>query len=36
MRIALRVISQQPPGGRCILYAGYAEAPLEHMLDTAG
>ena len=26
MHLKLRVISQQPPGGRCTLYAGYAQA----------
>jgi cystathionine gamma-synthase len=26
----IRVISQQPPGGRCTLYAGYAEALARH------
>ncbi|MBI5937314.1 MAG: hypothetical protein HY850_05645 [Betaproteobacteria bacterium] len=26
MKIDVRVISQQPPGGRCQLYADYAEA----------
>jgi len=36
MRIDIRVISQQPPGGRCILYAGFCLEKLEHMLDTAG
>jgi len=25
MALHVRVISQHPPGGRCILYAGYAE-----------
>lgn len=25
MTVRIRVISQQPPGGRCSLYAGYAE-----------
>ena len=31
MNLEIRVVSQQPPGGRCTLYAGYAEvlaAPL--------
>jgi cystathionine gamma-synthase len=32
MAIHLRVISQQPPGGRCRLYAGYAEV-LAQQLD---
>lgn len=27
--LQVRVISQQPPGGRCALYAGYAEALAE-------
>lgn len=26
MNVQVRVISQQPPGGRCTLYADYAEA----------
>lgn len=26
MTVKVQVISQQPPGGRCNLYAGYAEA----------
>ena len=25
MNLEIRVVSQQPPGGRCTLYAGYAE-----------
>lgn len=31
MNLQVRVISQQPPGGRCTLYADYAEA-LRHCL----
>ena len=27
----VRVISQQPPGGRCTLYAGYAQALAQHL-----
>ncbi len=30
MSIKIRVISQQPPGGRCNLYAGYADALAHH------
>lgn len=30
MSVDIRVISQQPPGGRCILYAGYSEALARH------
>lgn len=30
MSIDIRVISQQPPGGRCTLYAGYANALARH------
>ena len=26
----IRVISQKPPGGRCTLYAGYADALVRH------
>lgn len=29
--VDVRVISQQPPGGRCTLYAGYAEALGQHL-----
>ncbi len=32
MRLHARVISQQPPGGRCTLYASYADV-LSHLLD---
>lgn len=31
MSIQVRVISQQPPGGRCTLYAGYAEVLERHL-----
>ncbi len=31
MELTVRVISQQPPGGRCTLYAGYADV-LERQL----
>lgn len=31
--IDIQVISQQPPGGRCTLYAGYADV-LEHHLQS--
>jgi cystathionine gamma-synthase len=31
MTIHIRVISQQPPGGRCTLYAGYAEVMARHL-----
>jgi cystathionine gamma-synthase len=30
MSIDIRVISQQPPGGRCTLYTGYADALARH------
>ncbi len=30
MALAIRVISQQPPGGRCTLYAGYAQVLAGH------
>lgn len=33
MSLHVRVISQHPPGGRCSLYAGYAEVLAAH-LDT--
>ncbi|MHB1214213.1 MAG: hypothetical protein ACYCY9_04410 [Thiobacillus sp.] len=33
MNLHVRVISQHPPGGRCSLYAGYAEVLAAH-LDT--
>jgi cystathionine gamma-synthase len=31
MSLAVKVISQQPPGGRCNLYAGYAEVLARHL-----
>jgi cystathionine gamma-synthase len=31
--LLVRVVSQHPPGGRCSLYAGYAEVLAAH-LDT--
>lgn len=31
MSLVLQVISQQPPGGRCTLYAGYAEVIVCHL-----
>lgn len=31
MTYVVRVISQQPPGGRCTLYAGYAEVLERHL-----
>ncbi len=31
MNLIVRVISQQPPGGRCTLYASYAEALARHL-----
>ena len=31
MAVHIRVISQQPPGGRCSLYAGYAEVLATHL-----
>lgn len=31
MILALQVISQQPPGGRCTLYAGYVEVLVSHL-----
>ena len=31
MLLDIRVISQQPPGGRCSLYAGYAEVLAAHL-----
>jgi cystathionine gamma-synthase len=34
MRLHIRVISQNPPGGRCSLYAAYAKAIAAH-LDAA-
>ena len=38
MNLEIRVVSQQPPGGRCTLYTGLAEAleaPLERMMEGA-
>lgn len=32
MALKVKVISQHPPGGRCTLYAGYADAMM-HLLD---
>jgi cystathionine gamma-synthase len=31
----IQVISQQPPGGRCALYAGYADALARHLKASA-
>jgi cystathionine gamma-synthase len=31
MSVEVRVISQQPPGGRCTLYAGYADVLERHL-----
>lgn len=31
MSLDIRVISQQPPGGRCTLYAGYADVLARHL-----
>lgn len=31
MSLEIRVISQHPPGGRCTLYAGYAEVIERHL-----
>ncbi len=31
MAIFIQVISQQPPGGRCTLYAGYAEVLVRYL-----
>ncbi|HEX7971947.1 MAG TPA: hypothetical protein VF501_06985 [Thiobacillus sp.] len=31
MALDIRVISQHPPGGRCSLYAGYAEVLAVHL-----
>ena len=31
MNLNIRVVSQQPPGGRCTLYAGYAEVLAAHL-----
>jgi cystathionine gamma-synthase len=35
MTLTIRVISQQPPGGRCTLYAGYADALARHFATNA-
>jgi len=35
MSLKVRVISQQPPGGRCTLYAGYADALAHHFAVSA-
>lgn len=34
--IDIQVISQQPPGGRCTLYAGYAEVLAHHLKASSG
>ena len=31
MSVEIRVISQKPPGGRCTLYAGYADVLERHL-----
>lgn len=31
MALTVRVISQRPPGGRCTLYAGYADVLERHL-----
>ncbi len=31
MNLEIRVVSQQPPGGRCTLYAGCAEVLAAHL-----
>jgi cystathionine gamma-synthase len=31
MTLHVRIISQQPPGGRCTLYAGYADVLERHL-----
>jgi len=31
MSLQVRIVSQQPPGGRCTLYAGYAEVLQRHL-----
>lgn len=33
--LSFRVVSQQPPGGRCTLYAGYARVLAEHFRTSA-
>lgn len=35
MTLKVQVISQQPPGGRCTLYAGYADALARHFAASA-
>ena len=35
MTLKVQVISQQPPGGRCTLYTGYADALARHFATTA-
>jgi cystathionine gamma-synthase len=35
MALKVKVISQQPPGGRCNLYAGYADALAHHFKVSA-
>jgi cystathionine gamma-synthase len=35
MTLKVQVISQQPPGGRCTLYTGYAEALARHFATRA-
>lgn len=35
MTLKVRVISQQPPGDRCTLYAGYADALAHHFAVSA-
>ena len=35
MTLKVRVISQQPPGGRCTLCAGYADALAHHFAVSA-
>jgi cystathionine gamma-synthase len=35
MNLKIQVISQQPPGGRCTLYAGYADALARHFSTNA-
>ncbi|MEW5787319.1 MAG: hypothetical protein AB1899_05650 [Pseudomonadota bacterium] len=35
MKLIVRVISQHPPGGRCTLYAGYADVLARHLQFSA-
>lgn len=35
MNVHVRVISQHPPGGRCTLYAGYADVLERHLKTQA-